>query len=334
MATMKDVAKLAKVSTSTVSHVINQNRFVSDSVAKRVLQAIETLNYAPSALARSLKMKQTKTIGMLVTASSNPFYAEVVTGVEQSCYERGYSLVLCNTAENTQRFNHNLAMLMQKRVDGLIIMCTEGLQPPEDLLNRYPSIPIVMMDWSPFSSKHDVIQDNSLLGGTLACQHLIDMGHTRIACIAGPLDKATAKQRLAGFRLAMSEVKLDIIEGYEQFCKFEFEGGLFAMQTLLRLPIRPTAVFAGNDAIALGAYQAIFRAQLSIPNDISIIGYDDIALCEYLTPPLTTIHQPKDALGELAVDALLHRITHPDRKGQILSLTPELIERQSVYPLI
>lgn len=327
---MKDVAKLANVSTSTVSHVINQDRFVSETIAKRVKQAIETLNYAPSALARSLKMKQTKTIGMLVTASNNPFYAEVVTGVEQSCYERGYSLVLCNTAEDTERFNHNLAMLMQKRVDGLIIMCTEDLKPSEDLLNRYPSVPIVMMDWSPFSGQHDVIQDNSLLGGYTACQHLIKLGHTHIACIAGPQDKATAIQRLAGFRLAMSEAKLAIPTEFEQFCKFEFEGGLLATQKLLGLSIKPTAIFAGNDAIAVGTYQAIYQAGLVIPNDISIIGYDDIALSKYLTPPLTTIHQPKDALGELAVDALLHRITHPDRKGQILSLTPELIVRKSV----
>lgn len=333
MATMKDVAKLAKVSTSTVSHVINKDRFVSEEVASKVHEAIKQLNYAPSALARSLKVKQTKTIGMIVTASSNPFYAEVVTGVEQSCYERGYSLVLCNTAEDSNRFNHNIETLLQKRVDGLIMMCTEGHQLEPDLLNRYPAIPIVMMDWSPFEQRHDVIQDNSLIGGQLACQYLISKGHTKIACIAGPADKATALQRLEGFRIAMQQANLNIQNGFEQYCKFEFEGGKIAMQALLALSNRPTAVFAGNDAIAVGVYQAIFEANLTIPNDISVIGYDDIALSSYMTPPLTTIHQPKDALGELAVDALLHRIAHPDRKGQILSLTPELVERMSVLPI-
>lgn len=126
MATMKDVARLAGVSTSTVSHVINNNRFVSEAVREKVTTAIGNLNYAPSALARSLKLKQTRTIGMLLTASSNPFYSEVVRGVERSCYERGYSLVLCNTEGDEARMNRSLETLLQKRVDGLLIMCTES----------------------------------------------------------------------------------------------------------------------------------------------------------------------------------------------------------------
>jgi LacI family transcriptional regulator len=125
--TMKDVARLAGVSTSTVSHVINNNRFVSDSVRDKVLSAVKELNYAPSALARSLKLNQTRTIGMLVTTSNNPFFAEVVRGVEGSCYERGYSLILCNTEGDVSRMNQSLETLLQKRVDGLLMMCTGEL---------------------------------------------------------------------------------------------------------------------------------------------------------------------------------------------------------------
>ncbi|MEG2115877.1 MAG: LacI family DNA-binding transcriptional regulator, partial [Hafnia sp.] len=124
MTTMKDVARLAGVSTSTVSHVINNNRFVSDSVRDKVLSAVKEHNYAPSALARSLKLNQTRTIGMLVTTSNNPFFAEVVRGVERSCYERGYSLILCNTVGDVSRMNQSLETLLQKRVDGLLMMCT------------------------------------------------------------------------------------------------------------------------------------------------------------------------------------------------------------------
>ena len=145
---MKDVARLAGVSTSTVSHVVNNNRFVSDSVRDKVMAAVEQLNYAPSALARSLKLNQTRTIGMLVTASNNPFYAEVVRGVERSCYERGYSLILCNTEEDAARMNRSMETLLQKRVDGLLLMCTENHRPSQDALSRYPSLPIVMMDCS------------------------------------------------------------------------------------------------------------------------------------------------------------------------------------------
>ena len=137
MATMKDVARLAGVSTSTVSHVINKDRFVSEAITAKVEAAIKELNYAPSALARSLKLNQTHTIGMLITASTNPFYSELVRGVERSCFERGYSLVLCNTEGDEQRMNRNLETLMQKRVDGLLLLCTETHQPSREITGDF-----------------------------------------------------------------------------------------------------------------------------------------------------------------------------------------------------
>lgn len=330
MATMKDVARLAGVSTSTVSHVINKDRFVSEAIIEKVEAAIKTLNYAPSALARSLKLKQTRTIGMLITASSNPFYSELVRGVERSCFERGYSLVLCNTEGDEQRMNRNLEMLMQKRVDGLLLLCTETHQPSLDIIRRYPSIPTVMMDWSPFEGDSDLIQDNSLLGGDMATQYLIDKGHTRIACITGPLDKTPARLRLEGYREAMSRSGLTVPADYEVIADFEFGGGFDAMQKLLVHATPPDAVFIGNDAMAVGAYQALYQAGLRIPQDMAIVGYDDIELARYMTPPLTTIHQPKDELGELAIDVLINRMAEPELTQQRLQLTPELMVRGSV----
>ncbi|MQL50442.1 ribose operon transcriptional repressor RbsR [Photorhabdus khanii] len=330
MATMKDVARFAGVSTSTVSHVINNNRYVSDGVKKKVNDAIEQLNYAPSALARSLKIKQTKTIGMLVTTSNNPFYAEIVRGVERSCYERGYSLILCNTEGDTKRMDYSMETLLQKRVDGVLIMCTENQHNSCDVLRRYPPLPMVMMDWSPFDIVSDVIQDNSLLGGEMATNYLISCGFKKIACIAGPQDKTPASHRLEGYKKAMADAGLVIPEGYEIYSDFEFAGGFESMQKLLQHPELPEAVFAGNDAMAVGAYQALYRAGLSVPDDISIIGYDDIDLAPYMIPPLTTIHQPKDELGKLAVDTLLYRMDNPESDPKLLVLTPTLIERNSV----
>ncbi|CNB41492.1 ribose operon transcriptional repressor RbsR [Yersinia similis] len=332
MATMKDVARLAGVSTSTVSHVINKNRFVSDPIRDKVLAAIKQLNYAPSALARSLKLNQTRTIGMLVTASSNPFYAEVVRGVERSCYERGYSLILCNTEGDIDRMSRSIETLMQKRVDGLLLMCTESHRPSQDILRCYPSLPIIMMDWAPFEGVNDVIQDNSLLGGEMATSYLIAKGYTRIACIAGPQDKTSAQERLKGYRQAMTRAGLPIINGYEVVSNFEFGGGLVAMKQLLALPQPPDAVFTSNDAMAVGVYQALYQVGLSIPQHMAVIGYDDIEIAQYMTPPLTTIHQPKDDLGELAIDTLIHRLNNPEAEPQVLTLTPELIERGSVSP--
>ena len=326
---MKDVARLAGVSTSTVSHVINNNRFVSESVRAKVDQAIQSLNYAPSALARSLKINQTHTIGMLLTTSSNPFYAEVVRGVEDSCYQRGYSLILCNTAGDEERMNRSLETLMQKRVDGLLMMCTESHLPSADILNRYPSIPTVMMDWAPFEGRGDIIQDNALLGGELATQHLVDSGYTRIACIAGPQDKTTARMRLEGFHQAMEKSGLDVLPGYVVNGDFEFQGGYNGMIELLALETPPQAVFTSNDAMAVGVYHALYQAGLQIPQDVAVMGYDDIELARYLSPPLSTIHQPKDELGELAIDTLIHRLSDPDASQQTLVLTPELVARGS-----
>ncbi|ELQ6242905.1 ribose operon transcriptional repressor RbsR [Cronobacter sakazakii] len=326
---MKDVARLAGVSTSTVSHVINKDRFVSEAIRLRVEDAIRTLNYAPSALARSLKLNQTRTIGMLISASSNPFFSELVRGVERSCFERGYSLVLCNTDGDEQRMNRNLETLLQKRVDGLLLLCTETHQPSPAIMKRYPAIPTVMMDWSPFDGGSDVIQDNSLLGGDIATRYLIDKGYTRIACVTGPLDKTPARLRLEGYRTAMQRAGLPVAEGYEVIGDFEFAGGLRAMQSLLALPEPPQAVFMGNDAMAVGAYQALYQAGLRIPQDIALVGYDDIELASYMTPPLTTIHQPKDELGELAIDVLIHRMAQPELQQQRLQLTPVLTVRGS-----
>ncbi len=326
---MKDVARLAGVSTSTVSHVINKDRFVSEAITDKVAAAIKTLNYAPSALARSLKLNQTRTIGMLITASTNPFYSELVRGVERSCFERGYSLVLCNTEGDEQRMNQNLETLMQKRVDGLLLLCTETHQPSQEIMQRYPSVPTVMMDWAPFDGDSDLIQDNSLLGGDLATQHLIDQGYTRIGCLTGPLDKTPARLRLEGYRKAMHRAGLAIPDGYEITGNFEFGGGFAAMQQLLAHPVPPEAVFAGNDAMAVGAYQALYQVGKRIPEDMGIVGYDDIELARYMTPPLTTVHQPKDELGELAIDVLIHRMAQPDQQQQRVQLTPELVVRGS-----
>ncbi|MGV3344652.1 ribose operon transcriptional repressor RbsR [Enterobacteriaceae bacterium LUAb1] len=330
MATMKDVARLAGVSTSTVSHVINNNRFVSTAIQTKVQQAIKELNYAPSALARSLKINQTRTIGMLLSASSNPFYSEVVRGVERSCYERGYSLILCNTEGSEERLNRSLESLMQKRVDGLLILCTESHVPSPDILSRYPKIPSVMMDWAPFEGNSDIIQDNSLLGGELATNYLINHGYTRIACIAGPQDKLPARLRLEGFKQAMVRANIPLLPEYVVYGDFEFPGGINAMIQLLSLPQRPQAVFTGNDAMAVGAYHALWQAGLRVPEDIAIIGYDNLELSRYLTPPLTTIHQPKLELGERAIDILIRRMADPGLDQQTLVLTPELIERASV----
>jgi len=332
MATMKDIAKLAKVSTSTVSHVINKSRFVSDEIAERVNNAAKELNYAPSALARSLKMKQTKTVGMLVTTSTNPFFGEVVKGVERRCYEKGYNLILCNTEGDSERMKSSIDTLLQKRVDGLMLMCSTLEGEHLDVFERYPELPVVVMDWGPMLFASDKIQDNSHQGGYMATQHLIDNGHTEIGCITGPLHRNQASSRYEGFKQAMSEANLKVNADWIVESNFECDGGFDAFQTLKSRGRLPSALFVCNDMMAMGVIHAAAQDGLSIPQDLSLIGYDDIHLSKYMTPALTTIHQPKHRLGKAAVDTLLSRLESPEVYPQVVELEPTLVERSSVCP--
>ena len=333
MATMKDIAKLAKVSTSTVSHVINKSRFVSDEIAERVNKAAKELNYAPSALARSLKMKQTKTIGMLVTTSTNPFFGEVVKGVERRCYEKGYNLILCNTEGDSERMKSSIDTLLQKRVDGLMLMCSTLEGEHLDVFECYPELPVVVMDWGPMLFASDKIQDNSHQGGYMATQHLIDNGHTEIGCITGPLHRNQASSRYEGFKQAMSEANLKVHADWIVESNFECDGGFDAFQTLKSRGRLPSALFVCNDMMAMGVIHAAAQDGLRVPQDLSLIGYDDIHLSKYMTPALTTIHQPKHRLGKAAVDTLLSRLESPEVYPQVVELEPTLIERSSVLTL-
>lgn len=333
MATMKDVAKRAGVSTSTVSHVINKTHFVSEEMTMRVRAAIDELNYAPSALARSLKLNQTKTLGMLISTSTNPFFAEVVKGVERRCYQKNYNLILCNTEGSMERMQDSLEMLMQKRVDGLLVMSAEVDGRHIDLFGRHTPVPTIVMDWGVNDPLLDQIQDHSLLGGKLATQYLIDCGHKKIGCITGPMKKNTAKLRFNGFEQTMQKAHLQIEKKWIVEGEFEAEGGYEAFEKLVQEKELPTALFVGNDMMAMGVINAANKRGLKVPDDLSIIGYDDISQAKFFTPSLTTIHQPKFRLGAEAVDTLLEKINHERTDSKIIQLEPNLVLRESVKNL-
>lgn len=334
MATIKDVAKFAGVSTTTVSHVINKTRFVAEDTAKAVWQAIETLNYSPSAVARSLKINTTKSVGMIITTSEAPFFAEIVLAVEDYCYQQGYSLFLCNTQNDPEKIQNHFDMLIKKRVDGVLVMCSEYSANSLMLFNN-TNLPMVVMDWGIHDEKSDRIVDNSFDGGYLATQHLIEKGHTQIGVIAGKLEKTTAKSRFEGFKKAMQEANLPINPEWIMEGDFEPEDGYECMNNFFRLKTLPTAIFCFNDVMALGAMSAITERGLNVPEDISIIGYDNIHNSRFYAPPLTTIHQSKSRLGIKALDLLLARIQNEGKASepQILEFHPELVERKSVRNL-
>lgn len=338
MATMKDIARQAGVSTSTVSHVINQSRFVSEEISAKVLKAASELNYSPSALARSLKLNRTSTIGLVVTASNNPFFGEVVKGVERRCYQRGFNLILCNTEGDVVRMNKSVSTLVERRVDGLILLCSAFNGDPLAAFNNNIDLPKVVMDWGEVSYPCDKINDNSELGGYMATSRLIEAGHRDIACITGPLDRNQASSRFSGYQKAMHEAGLPIRSEWVVESDFECEGGYQSFNRIVELchnqkmPL-PSAVFACNDMMAMGVINAANEHELSVPASLSVIGYDDVEIAKFMVPALTTIHQPKYRLGEAAVDTLLQRIANLSDQPRQIQLEPTLVERKSIKSL-
>ncbi|MEZ9876429.1 HTH-type transcriptional repressor PurR [Vibrio breoganii] len=335
MATIKDVAKLAGVSTTTVSHVINKTRFVAEATQERVMDAVKELNYAPSAVARSLKCNTTRTIGMLVTQSTNPFFAEVVDGVESYCYRQGYTLILCNTGGLYEKQRDYIRMLAEKRVDGILVMCSDLTEELRGMLDSHPGIPKVVMDWGPESSSADKIIDNSEEGGYLATKYLVKNGHTRIACLTGQAEKLACIERISGYKRALKEANIDFDEKRIFEGNFECDTAVETADKLFAIPEeqRPTAVFCFNDIMALGLISRLRQHGLLVPEDISIIGYDNIDLAAYFAPPLTTVHQPKRRVGKTAFEILLERIKDKEHDRRVFEMHPELIERASVRNL-
>ena len=199
-------------------------------------------------------------------------------------------------------------------------------------LQQQQDLPLVVMDWGPSMPHSDRIQDNSQRGGYLATRHLIELGHRQIAIITGPQDKQPALERLAGYQQAMAEAQLPIDSDWICHGDFDCEGGYQAMQQLMQCRMPPSAVFACNDLMAMGAIRALQEQGLSVPHDISVIGYDNIGFAAYLNPPLTSISQPKQELGQLAVQSLLERIQQPQLPGRTLRLEPDLVLRDSTSP--
>jgi LacI family transcriptional regulator, purine nucleotide synthesis repressor len=333
MATIKDVARIAGVSTTTVSHVINKTRFVAESTQEKVLEAVKSLNYAPSAVARSLKCNSTNTIGMLVTQSTNPFFSEVIDGVESYCYRQGYTLILCNTGGIYQKQRDYIRMLAEKRVDGMLVMCSDLTPELLTILDNHSDIPKVIMDWGPQSSLADKVIDNSEEGGYLATKYLLDNGHTKIACLSGQFSKAICQERILGFRRALNEVNITPVEDWILEGNFECDTAVLAADKLLAMDHKPTAVFCFNDTMALGLMSRLQEKGVSIPADISVIGYDNIEISEYFSPPLTTIHQPKRRVGKNAFEILLERIKSKDHERRTFEMHPEMVVRSSVKNL-
>jgi len=331
--TIKDIAKKAAVSVATVSYVINNTRPVSPELTARILNAIEELGYSPNAIARSLRQKRTNMIGLIVPDSSNPFFAEIAKGVEDAGFEAGYSVILCNSNAAFERELVYLNLLQSKRVEGIIfIATTTHVDQIRPIVKS--GIPVVIFYRDIPDVDVDTFHIDNFQAGYQGTRYLIELGHREIACIQ-PLSAATPSgQRVAGYQRAMEESGLVCQEAMMPRGDNRLGGGKRAAEALIASGLPFTAIFSTNDTMAIGAMRTLREVGLRIPEDISILGVDDIILASFCDPPLTTVAQPKYEAGTQAVRFLIDRIEGNYQQGpRNVILDTELIIRKSCNPL-
>lgn len=331
MATIKDVAALAGISYTTVSHVLNKSRPVSEPVRLKVEAAIAELDYVPSAVARSLKARSTATIGLLVPNSVNPYFAELARGIEDGCERNGYCVILCNSDDNPKKQRSYLRVLLEKRIDGLIVASVGEDSDLQGSLARVRT-PMVIVDRAVEGVEADLVRIDHELGAYLATRHLLELGHRDIAYIGGPASTSVAQLRQAGFQRALSEAQIAVTDEWIVSSDFTSLGGYAAAAQLLD-GRRPTAIFAANDMIGIGVLRAAAERNINVPGELSVIGFDDIQLSRYVFPALTTVGQSIRELGESAAALLLSRIAKPlQGVPEQRIVAPKIVLRESTAP--
>ena len=325
---MKEVARQAQVSVSTVSHVLNGTRNVSEETRKRVVQTIEELGYQPNLLAKSFKTQKTFTIGLLISDIQNSFFTSVVRGVEDVALSHGYHLFLCNTDEDVSREDEYITELLKKRVDGLIVASAAPRQG-QTWCSRVEDTPFVFLDREVQRIDADVIHVDNRRAMALIAEHLVNLGHRRIGLVSGPLDKASGYERYTGLKSALADLGSGLDDSLVRFGDFRTAGGREKTEELLRLSHPPTALVAANNQMTLGALLAVREKGLKIPDDISVIGFDDPEWAPLVYPPLTTLAQPTYEMGVGAARMLLERLEGFEEVTRTTLLEPWLEVRGS-----
>lgn len=330
---MRQIAERAGVSIGTVSHVINETATVRPKLRERVIEAIRSRGYQPSALAQGLRKNRTNMLGMVIPDITNPFFPGVVRGVEDVAYRRSFRVILCNADNDPSKEASYVRELRSYHIAGLLIIPAAGADIAGHLrAYASASVPVVCLDRVPDGWKGDAVLVANADGAYLATQHLIQMGHTRLAAIAGPLKLTNAVERLRGFRRALNEAGIEIDPEYVQEAGFDTVTGYQAALRLLRMLPRPTAIFACNDLMAFGVLQAARELGLRCPEDLSIAGFDSLEFTKFTDPSLTSVYQPGYQLGATAARLLLQRIDGMRSAAKKVLLPTELKKRNSVAP--
>jgi len=322
---IQEVAKLAGVSPSTVSRALNNHPGISEKTRQKIIEVAKKLNYKPNYRGQILTTKSTKNIGLLITDITNPFFPELVRGAEERASEAGYTILLGNTSESEEKETNYLDFFSRGPVDGVIISASRISN--EHIINlAEEGLPIVVINRMLEHPKISYVSTDMEKGGYLATKHLIKLGHSRIAFINGPKLSEAAERRLSGYKRALTESKIRYNPNLISFNTPVADSGYKEAIKLLCAKNPPSAIFTYNDLMAFGVIKAAKELGIKIPEELSIIGFDDIFFSNFTDPPLTTVRQPKEELGENAVELLLKLM-----KGekQSLLLEPELILRNT-----
>ncbi|MFS0724863.1 LacI family DNA-binding transcriptional regulator [Paenibacillus sp. 1P07SE] len=328
--TIYDIAKLAGVSTATVSKVFNRTGNISEATRSKVVRISRELNYQPSMVASALAGKNTFSLGLLIPDLVNPFFAELARHVEDRAHELGYNLIICNTDNDIDKEIRYIQLLRQKSVDGIIV--ATGVRDDDalkELIDQQVPVALVAREMSVLSASTLMVDD--FAGGYSAASYLLELGHRRIGLVAESLTVSSSKERIRGYRLALEEAGLPYEKALLAVSDFSVEGGKAAAIKLLSQS-SPTAIFACNDVLAIGVMQAAKETGLKVPKDLSIVGFDNTILATITDPPMTTIAQPIRAMGHQVVDLIIQEIQDERAVKQRVVLLPELIKRGSTSP--
>lgn len=320
-----DVARLAGVSPSTVSRILNGTAKVSDDKRLAVLAAIEKVSFAPNQMAQGLKKGRSLTIGIVVQDISSPFFDETLRGIDDGLKGTGYASVIVSGHWNADEEADRVRLLLARKVDGIILL--SGRISDEAVLGFSGQRPIVSTGRALQTRTALGFKTDNEYGAWLAVRHLVELGHRRIAFISGPANNHDADERLAGYRRALNEAQIDIDPALVVEGNYHEASGMMAMNRLFDTHQQFTAVFAANDLSAYGARLALYRKGIRVPDDISLVGFDDLPGSSYTTPPLTTVRQPMYDMGRIATQALLRLINGETVQGEIPPV--ELVVRET-----
>ena len=323
---IKDIARRAGVSHSTVSRALADSPLVNIETKARIQELSREMGYTPSAIARAMSTRRTRTVGLVVTTIADPFVAEVVRGIEETALDRGYSVILCNSTGDPEREVAAVRALREKWVDAVIVTASRVGSFYAELTEV--RVPVVLINNQQAGEYSFSVRNDDLYGGQLAGEYLAGLGHRSVAYIAGPEYATSSDMRLEGCRCALQSAGIAMPPAWIAHGDGLPGAGEHAASLWMQSPNRPSAIFCYNDMTAMGALHAIKTNGLRVPDDVSVLGYDDIAAAPYLDPPLTTIAQTKYALGQVAMQMTLDLILDQEDVHDVL-LEPRLVVRAS-----